>query len=198
MANSSKLRDVTLKGWFFRFDGSGMRLVHFTEGSANRLAPGEAGKRVYEVPDPTEAMRAQVNADSPIVKRTPQQRLASMTAKLQGGESGQEAAARMMLDMLSGRNAGSIEGLTDEQVQTITGASWQGGDPIDGETVRRVAASYLGEAERKVAETARDTTTRRGRKARREQEKLEASERRKYARRKAALEANHENTKTQF
>lgn len=183
MANSGKLKSLTLKGWLFRSDMEGrMKLVHFTDPTANRLTPGSTGgqrKRTFEIPDPLPQMQADVNSDSPIRKRTPQQRLASMTAKLQGGETGQEAAANMLLRMLGGAGAG-IDGLTDEQVSEITGASWKGGDPLDGETVRRVAANYLGQAEKKVAETARDSTTRRGRKARREQERLEAQERKHW------------------
>ena len=201
MKDSGKLRAVTMKGWLLRWDPlkGGMRMVHFTDPTANRLAPGSAGGRrlrTYQVPDPTDDMRAAVAADSPIVKRTPQERLASMTAKLMGGESGQEAAAKMLLDMLSGK--GDVDGLTDEQVQEITGKSWKGGDPIDAETVRRVAAKYLGSAERKVAETARNTHTKQGRKARREQERLERGERQKWERRRKALEANNENVRNIF
>lgn len=201
MQDSGKLREITLKGWFLRWEPlkDGMRLVHVSDPTANRMAPGSTGgrrKRVYEVEDPTEAMREAVNADSPIVRRTPQERLASMTAKLSAGETGQDAAARMLLDMLSGR--GDIDGLDDDAVKDITGASWKRGDPLDGDTVRRVAARYLGEAERKVAEDIRQAAGKSARKARREQERLEASERRKYERRKKALEANNENTKTIF
>lgn len=200
MREDGRLRGVTLKGWFFRWDidKSGMKMVHVTDPTANRLGEPGGGRRVYTVPDPTDDMRAAVNADSPIVKRTPQERLASMTTKLMQGETGQEGAAKMLLDMLAGRNAGSMAGLTDEQVKAITGKSWKAGDPIDADTVRNVAARYLGEAERKVAETARTTTTKQGRKARREQERLERGEKQKWERRRRALEKNNENTRTIF
>lgn len=183
MRDNGKLRAITMKGWFFRWEPlkEGMTLVHWTEKTANRMSPGSPnrGRRAYEIPDPLPQMLEDVNSDSPIRKRTPQERLASMTTKLMGGETGQEAAANMLLRMLSGAGAG-IDGLSDEQVSEITGASWKGGDPLDGETVRRVAANYLGQAERKVAEATRDSTTRAGRKARREQERLEAQERKHW------------------
>ncbi len=183
MQKSGKLRLATLRGWFFRWDmlQDGMRMVHFTDPTANRMTPdsyGGQGKRVFSFPDPTPQMKADVEADSPIVKRTPQERLASMTAKLAGGERGQDAAAKMLLQLLSG-NAG-MDGLTDEQVKEITGKSWRGGDPLDAETVRAVAARYLGEAEKQVAAKAKETGTKAGRKARRQQERLEKAERQRY------------------
>ena len=202
MQDSGKLRAITMKGWFFRFEPTkgACELVHFTDKTANRMSPGSTGGRrlrAYSVPDPTDDLRAAVASDSPIKKRTPQERLASMTAKLTGGETGQEAAADMMLKMLGGAGE-NMEGLSDDQVLAITGASWKGGDPLSAETVRNVAARYLGQAERKVAEQARETNTKAGRKARKEQERLEKGEREKWERRKKALEANKENWKTQF
>lgn len=179
---SGKLRSVTLQGYVWRheFDGMGS-WVHFTDPTANRIAPGSEGgqrTRAFSMPDPLPSMREQVDAESPIVKRTPQERLASLTNKLTGGQSGQDAAASMMIQMLSGtRSHGSM---TDEEVKAITGSSWKAGDPISAEAVRNVAAHYLGTAERKVAETASQTNTRKGRKARREQERLEAQERRQW------------------
>ncbi len=183
MQRTGQLRLATLKGWFFRWDmlADGMRMVHFTDPTANRMTPdswGGQGKRVFSIPDPTPQMKADVEADSPIRKRTPQERLASMTAKLAGGETGQDAAAKMLLQMLGG-NAG-MDALTDDQVKEITGKSWTRGDPLDAETVRNVAAYYLGQAEKKVAATAKDTSTKAGRKARRQQEKLERAERQRY------------------
>ena len=185
MRDSGKLRAVTLKGWFFRFDMDGMKMVHVTDPTANRLGEPGGGRRTFTFDDPTDRIRAGVEADSPIVKRTPQERLAAMTSKLAGGETGQEAAAQMLLGMLAGKNAGSIGGLTEDQVRSITGKSWAAGDPLDGETVRRVAAQYLGEAEKKVAEQASQTHTKQGRKMKREQERLEKKERAKWAAKRA-------------
>ena len=185
MKDSGKLREITLKGWFFRYDMAkdGMELVHFTERTANRVTPGSPGRgeRVFEVPDPLPQMKQDVNSDAPIRKRSPQERLASMTTKLMQGERGQDAAAKMMLNMMSGR--GDMTGLTDQEVQEITGKSWMEGDPLDADTVRRVAAHYLGQAERRAEEETRQTQTRTGRKARREQERLEAQERRLWEKR---------------
>lgn len=180
---SGKLRGITLRGfvWRHEFDGMGS-WVHFTDPTANRIAPGSDGgqrTRAFSMPDPLPNMRAQVDAESPIVKRTPQERLASLTNKLTRGQSGQDAAASMMIQMLSGTQ--SHGSMTDEQVKAITGSSWKAGDPVDAETVRRVAAHYLGTAEQKVAETASVTNTRKGRKARREQERLEAQEQKRWA-----------------
>jgi hypothetical protein len=203
MRDNGKLRSVTLEGWFFRWEPlkGGMRMVHFTDPTANRMTPGSAGGvrkgRTVTIPDPLPQMRADVEREFPIRKRTPQERLASMTNKLMGGERGQEAAAHMMLQMLQGAGDG-VDALTDEKVAAITGASWKGGDPIDADTVRRVAARYLGQAERKVAEQARETNTKAGRKARKEQERLE-NEERKWAARVAARKAReHQNSKNVF
>lgn len=183
MRDNGQLRAVTLEGWFFRFDmnKNGMELVHFTDPTANRLGEPGGGRRSFTIADPLPSMQAQVKGESPIVKRTPQERLASMTVKLMQGETGQDAAAKMMLTMMHG---GGLEGLSDEEVKSITGASWKAGDPIDGDTVRRVAARYLGQAERKVAEQAREKNTKAGRKARREQERLEKAERKAWERRR--------------
>ena len=180
MRKTGKLRDITLKGWFFRWEPlkDGMTMVHFTDPTANRMTPGETGRRTYSIPDPLPGLQDEVKTDAPIRRRTPQERLASMTAKLSGGETGQEAAAQMLLNMLGGN--GGMDGLTDEQVQSITGKSWAAGDPIDAETVRNVAARYLGQAERRVAETAKNTSTKAGRKARREQERLEKQEHQRW------------------
>jgi len=203
MKDSGKLREVTMRGWLFRWEPlkGGMRMVHFTDPSANRMAPGSTGGRrlrAYTVEFDAEQMKRDVERDHPIRKRTPQERLASMTNKLTQGERGQEAAAKMMLDMLQGAGGGNMDGLDDDSVKAITGASWQKGDPIDGDTVRRVAARYLGEAERKVAETARDVSTKAGRKARKEQERLEKQEREAGLRRRRALEATHQNAREVF
>jgi hypothetical protein len=203
MRDSGKLREVTMRGWLFRWEPlkGGMKMVHFTDPTANRQAPGSTGGRrlrAYTVEFDADQMRKDVERDHPIRKRTPQERLASMTNKLTQGERGQEAAAKMMMDMLQGAGSGNMDGLDDDAVKAITGASWKKGDPIDGDTVRRVAARYLGEAERRVAETARDTRTKAGRKARKEQERLEAQERQAGLRRKRALAANNENTREVF
>lgn len=193
---SGKLREVTFQGWFFRFDAltGSAKLVHVTDPTANL----QDKLRAYQIPDPLPGMKRQVEEESPIRKRTPQERLASMTNKLMRGQQGQDGAALMLLGMLGGAANGNMDGLTEEQVKNITGKSWQQGDPLDADTVRRVAARYLGQAERKVAEDARQTNTRKGRKARREQERLEAQERKAWERRRKALEANNENTKTVF
>lgn len=202
MARNGRLRSLTLKGWFFRsgINKPGvMELVHFTDPTANRMTPGSPGRglqRVWEFEDPLPDMKAAVNSESPIVKRTPQQRLASLTTKLMNGERGQDAAAKMLLQMMAG--TGAHDGLDDDAVKAITGASWKAGDPLDADTVRRVAARYLGQAEKQVAEQAREARTKAGRKARREQERLEASEIRAYKRAKKQREKNHENAKTQF
>ncbi len=203
MRDSGKLREVTMRGWLFRWEPlkGGMKMVHFTDPTANRMAPGSSGGRrlrSYTVEFDADQMRRDVEAEHPIRKRTPQERLASMTNKLTQGERGQEAAAKMMMDMLSGAGGGNMDGLDDETVKSITGASWKAGDPIDGDTVRRVAARYLGEAERKVAEQAADTRTKAGRKALKEQKRLEEQERKAGLAKKRALESQHQNSKQVF
>ena len=193
---SGKLRGITLHGYLSRWDGKTCRFVHWTDPTANRMTPDSEGfgkERRFTIPDPLPGMQTALQSESPIRKRTPQERLASFTNKLMQGETGQEAAAKMLLGMLSG--VGDVDGLSDEQVQKITGASWKKGDPLDGDTVRRVAAHYLGQAERKVAEETRQTNTRAGRKARREQERLEAQEKRAWDKRQRELEKQHELTK---
>jgi hypothetical protein len=160
---SGRLRGITLQGYFWRHEMDGMGgWVHFTDPTANRMTPGSTGGqriRAFEIPDPTPQMQADVANESPIRKRTPQERVASMMMRLMQG------------------------GLTEDVVKTVVGESWKEGTPLDGETIRRVAAHYLGAAEREVERTARQSTTRAGRKARREQERLEAQERRQWAKR---------------
>ncbi len=203
MKDDGRLRNVTMKGWFFRFDlaKNAMTMVHVTDPTANRMAPGSTGgrrRRGFVVADPLPNMKEAVEREHPIVKRTPQERLAAMTSKMMQGERGQDGAARMLIDMLSGHGGGNMDAMTEDQVKQITGVSWKEGDPIDADVVRRVAARYLGQAERKVAEQASDTRTRAGRKARKEQERLERVEAEKFERRRKAAEANHENAKTLY
>ena len=70
---------------------------------------------------------------SPIKKRTPLERTASMTQNL-----------------LASRGAdGRPLGLSDEQVRELVGRSWQRGEPVTSDHVRSIAASLLEEAESK-------------------------------------------------
>lgn len=171
--HSGRLGDVSLAGYVAQAtyeDGAViMRFVHWTK--ANALTPGEnsGGLRDFVVPEFETALQESVKRDSPIRKRAPQERLASM-----------------MVSLMSEANSEGINGLTEEFVRSIVGEAWKRGEPIPAEAVRRVAAHYLGGAEQDALREARAQRGRAGRKARREQERLERRERQAYERRKAA------------
>lgn len=156
MYHSGELQEVAMKGYVSRANADGTcEFVHWTK--ANRMT-GDADHRpgVYVAKD--DIVGEMERTLPPVLKRTPQQRVVSLLLK--------------MLQAPDGKL-----GLSDEQVKAIVGESWRSGKPLATEEVRRIAAHFLGEAERNAQAQEREQSTRANRKMRREQERLEAKER---------------------
>ncbi len=100
---------------------------HLSGGGAREHGEVVRGPRHFTV-TPNEPLVA-----PPIQKRTPQQRLSSLSQKW----------------IEDTRKAGGIPGLSDAKVSELVGRSWKRGDPFTAEDVRAAAATMLSEAENK-------------------------------------------------
>lgn len=124
--NQGRLRDVTLKGYCTRADADGtIRFVPFYESTWFRM---DEGIPVVDTSDLPAQMMADVNANHPIVRRTPQERVASMFLRL----------------MTEYKRTGTLPGVPTELIKQIMGAAWREGEPLTAEVIRAVAAHYLG------------------------------------------------------
>jgi hypothetical protein len=128
-----RLRGVTLNGYVTQFDWDGVgRWVHFTHKFASRQGPGDKSRGDRQINfDYEKYFKDQIESDSPIKKRTPQQRVASMALSM----------------MAEAKQYGRIPGLDDKLVKAIAGEAWKEGEPITAEAVRRVAMHYLNVSE---------------------------------------------------
>jgi hypothetical protein len=131
MWEDGHLREVCLKGYVARANGDGTcGFVPWYE--AMDAFNEHRGLRKYTIPQQyVEDMKSDVEEKHPIVRRTPQQRVAAMVLRLMG----------------EARQYGKIPGLSDEALRAIVGEYWKSGDPVTEDVVRRVAAYYLGVAE---------------------------------------------------
>lgn len=130
MHNSGRLRDVTLEGYCSRVDADGtIRFVPFYESTWFRMDEEKPTTAVsYDFAD---AMKRDVETNHPIVRRTPQQRVASMMLRL----------------MTAYKQTGTLPGVPPELIRRVVGNSYREGEPLTAEVVRAVAAHYLGMGE---------------------------------------------------
>ena len=143
MHAKGKLRPVGVAGYIVRADADGM--VGFVPWTESTLYRAERDKLlVHESSDFAEVMRRDVEAEHPMVRRTPQQRVAAMLVRLMG----------------TAQRTGTVPGLTQEQISTITGAAWKEGDPLPADSVKAVAAHFLGIAEKQNREADSHRVTR--------------------------------------
>jgi len=126
-----RLRDVTLRGYVARSNGDGTCSFE-PWWKATDAFNEHRGMRQHKAPMTVEEQRAEIEREHPIVRRTPQQRVAAMVLRIMG----------------DAKKHGGIPGLTQEQIRTIVGEYWKAGDPVTEELVRRVAAYYLSVAEK--------------------------------------------------
>lgn len=127
--HKGKLKPIALEGYCTRADADGtIRFIPWYESTRFRY---ENDSRVSVTPD-GDAMREEVERENPIIRRTPQQRVAAM-------------AMRIMGEVQRSGNAG---GLSAEQVRSIVGESFREGEPITGSDVEALAAHFLGKAEK--------------------------------------------------
>ncbi len=135
--DEGKLRNVTLQGYVTQFSWDHIgRWVHFTDKYSSNLTPGShrQGQERQINFDYEKYFKDKNQSDSPIVRRTPQQRVASMALSL----------------MAEAKQYGTIPGLDERMVKAITGEAWKEGEPITAEAVRRVAMHYLNFSETDV------------------------------------------------
>jgi len=121
-----KLRDVALQGYCTRADADGtLRFVPFYESTWFR---SDEQKMVTQSVDIGTAMKADLDANHPIIRRTPQDRVASMFLRL----------------LTTYKQTGSLAGVPTEVIKKIAGNAWREGQPLTDEVIRGVAAHYLG------------------------------------------------------
>lgn len=133
-----QLESMKMQGYVLRLDDDGM-FSFVPWQAASRSGQG----RTYQS---TAAMTALKDGLTPIVKRTPQERVDSL----------------MLRFIDDCKRAGTVPGLDDAMVSTIVGAAWMGGrTEVTGEMVRRIAQHFLEKSEKdfEAAESKRVTRT---------------------------------------
>lgn len=143
MHAEGKLKPIAVDGYVVRADADGMvGFVPWTESTLFRMERGKT--LVHQSDDFAEAMRQDVEREHPIVRRTPQERVAALMVRLMG----------------TAAEVGGIPGLTEAQINAITRMSWREGDPLPATAVQAVAAHFLGIAQNQNREEDRKKTTR--------------------------------------
>jgi len=126
LRESPDLAERVLQGYVLRQDLDGtVQFVRWDKATWGGGGAPSKPLRQYETTEPDPFDKASL---PPITRRTPQARLASLSAAIAE-------------DVRAGRV------FSEEQIRSIVGASWRKGQPITGEDVERIARAYLGEAE---------------------------------------------------
>lgn len=137
MRDDPELAKLQLRGYVLRLDSDGtMSFVHWTRASGGGGL--EEGKQVLPLRTFTTVWDTDKGEDPwnlpPLTKRTPQQRIASLTSRWLDGC----------------RKAGTIPGVPEDQVRKILGDGWKTGtSEITVQDVRRLASFMLQDAEAK-------------------------------------------------
>ena len=132
MNGKGLLKPISLQGYVVRADAEGM--IGFVPWHQSTLARQEAGKPVTQNWDADLAkMREDVERENPMVRTSPHAKVARMITRLLG----------------DAQRTGTIAGLSDEQIRTITGEYWKTGETqVTEAMVRKVAAHFMQNAER--------------------------------------------------
>jgi hypothetical protein len=134
LRDDPEVANLAIRGYVWRQDLDGtMQLVHYTQATGGGRTTGGRPER----PDRLYAATEDPWGDlPPIVKRTPQER--------------KESLIKRWFDDC--KAAGTIPGLTDEQVTELLGEDWKTGTTeMTGEVVAKLAAVMLEDAERKAS-----------------------------------------------
>jgi hypothetical protein len=144
MWKTGRLKEITLKGYVARANGDGTcRFVPWYD--AMDAFNEHRGMRKYGIKEEAvQDMKDDIEAKHPIVRRTPQQRVAAMILRIMG----------------DAKRLGGLPGMTPEMIRDIMGEYWKIGDPVTEEMVRRAAAHYLRVAEIDNRESDRHRVTR--------------------------------------
>lgn len=142
MHRKGRLRDITLEGYCTRADADGtIKFVPYYESTWFRL---DADKPVQSGTNLAERMLADVEANHPIHRRTPQERVASMMLRL----------------MAEYKRSGTLPGVPADLIERVTGSAWREGEPLTAEDIRAVAAHYMGVGEKENRESDRKRVAR--------------------------------------
>ena len=141
--NSGRLREIAEAGYVGQADvESG--LVHFApfhKSAFFRSDPvdlqvgavtGLTNPIVVPHPSTLEEKRKELEEKFPMLRTTPQQKVARLTLRL----------------LSEVKRTGRITGMSDQDVSHIVGEAWKIGEPLTSEAVRRVAAHFLGLGEK--------------------------------------------------
>lgn len=143
MQKKDRLKPISLQGYVVRADADGM--IGFVPWHQSTLARQEAGKPVTQGWDADLAkMREDVERENPMVRTSPQAKVARMIARLMEGA----------------KSTGTIAGFSDEQIRTITGEYWKTGETEVTEAMVRKVASHLmqtAEKQNRAADSKRTT-----------------------------------------
>lgn len=131
MFKNGRLRTISEQGYCTQGGEDGLlRFVPFWESLAFRTEQN-MGTRTYASEDFTEVMRQDVEAEHPILRTTPQEKVARM-------------ALRIMAEV---KRTGRVTGLNDNEMATIMGESWRVGEPVTGEAIQKLSEWLMGRAE---------------------------------------------------
>lgn len=128
--NKGKLKGIVLEGYVTRLDILD-NLIRFVPWHESTWARSEENRTInVDMTEPLEMMREEVEREHPILRRTPQERVAALALRLMGEVK---------------RDGGRA--LTPLQRNRIVGESWKEGEPITGSDVETIAAHFMGKAE---------------------------------------------------
>lgn len=140
MFGSGRLRAITDAGYCTQGRADGfLYFVPWHESNAFKAENNAWETRSFDA----DAMREDVEREHPMLRRTPQEKVAAMVM-------------RLMADAKAGNG---VPGLTEAQVKGITGQTWVSGEPMSETMIRSIAAHLLGigEATNKEADSHRTT-----------------------------------------
>jgi hypothetical protein len=130
MFHRGTLRDITDRGYCSQGTENGMlQFVPYEESLAFRTDTGRSQTYVSE--DFTEAMRQEVERENPILRSTPQEKVARF-------------ALRIMAEV---KRTGRVTGMSNEEMRSIVGESWKEGQPLTGEDIQKLSQWFMGRAE---------------------------------------------------
>ncbi len=130
MFRTGRLRKLTDAGYCTqgREDGT-LTFVPYWESLAFRTETGSA--KTYVSDNFTEVMRQDVETEHPIVRSSPQEKVARLALRVMGEV----------------KRTGRVTGLSDEELAAIVGESWKVGQPLTGEDLQKLAQWFMGRAE---------------------------------------------------
>lgn len=129
--HAGRLKKIQLVGYIVRADADGLvGFVPWTESTLFRSQ--NEGLSQYGLGTLAEDMRKDVERENPMVRRTAQQKKASMVRRL----------------LETCQRYGTVPGMTDEQISAMIGERWQTGvSVVTAQMLERVSAHYLGVGE---------------------------------------------------